>query len=426
MAELRFGPTAEMVTCDEMDKILMDDVEGDCVLVGFEESDETSYHETSYYDNALGSSILTKRRKEIKIESDKGKEMKELIKQQVLNFLPAKSVYRLRAVSKDWDSYLSGPFFAHQQSLSFNSISGLFAQLPGETPSFVSLDRSTYGVPVPSLSFLPEPVEVRATNNGGLLCCRSHVGTYYICNPVTKLWTKLPDPTLYHGPETVVGLTFEPSPCSFTSHYQLVCAVVSSFLDDYKPPIVSFEVFSSRSAEWRVCDNMSCSDLGAPEFVGDGFYLNGFVYWETGSGNVLAFDVKNEDFGVLTLPPNNGGTHGALSVMNGEVCYLLPIVEGVECRVEIYGNMDMRLMRVIRFTESKYNMSGEFRALAFANEKLLIVILGKKIMAFDVEVGEEKWIGNASNDGFEKYVPYVNSLVNVPPCFDMELLNEYN
>ncbi|CAN0919462.1 F-box protein At5g49610 [Linum grandiflorum] len=416
-----------------MEKLQMEDVDGGFVLVGFqepEESHEEDNHFTSYGESAYCDDIILAPRKRFAFATNTGAKpegMKQVIKQQVLTFLPAKSVYRFRAVSKDWDGWISSPLFAHQQSLCFNTISGLFSQLPGEPSSFISLDRDACGVPIPSLSFLPEPAEIRATN-GGLLCCRSHVGSYYICNPVTKLWTKLPEPSMYHGPGTVVGLTFEPSKFNFTEHYQLVCAVVSSSLNDYSPSIVSFEVFSSRSSEWRLCE---CYYLGG--FLGDGLYLDGFVYWETREGNVMAFDVKNENFGFLTLPPNSG-PDGTLSVMNGEVCYLLPVVnEDLEWMVEVYGNLDMGLKRVIRLAGSAYKMSWKCRVLAFANDKLLIAVFGMNIVAYDAEADKEEWIGKASLDGFGKYVPYVNNLVNIPaaqveppPAAAMDRMNWYD
>ncbi|KAM1016990.1 hypothetical protein ACFX13_047346 [Malus domestica] len=63
-----------------------------------------------------------------------------------------------------------------------------------------SLKPNAYGVPDPSLKFLPEPVDIRASSNG-FLCCLGRDGykAYYICNPITRKWTKLPKPNADHG-----------------------------------------------------------------------------------------------------------------------------------------------------------------------------------------------------------------------------------
>ncbi|CAL1376638.1 unnamed protein product [Linum trigynum] len=429
----------------ETERIVMEDLDGGFVLVDFEETlaandgnheellSDDDEDELSYTNSVTLTLTPEFPRKRWAVNiPPREQRIKDVIKLLVLTYLPAKSVCRFRAVSKDWNSWISAPFFAHEQSLRFTKISGLFSQFPGENPSFTALDWRSSGVPIPSLSFLPERVEVRATN-GGLLCCRSHLGSYYICNPATKQWTKLPEPNMYHGPETALGLTFEPSPSSYSANYQLVCAVVaanSSTIDDDDEDrlvVVSFEVYSSRSGEWRVCDAMYCDgDLGTPEFVGDGLYLNGFVHWETGGGKVLTFDVKNEDCGVINLPLGHG-PQGSLGVMNGELCYLLPSIRGGEVDVEeegdgalqaiwspvieVYGDMDMKLKRVINVNYG----AGEFcgRALALVGDKVVIAVFGNKVVAYDVEAEKGEWIGNAREDGFEKFLPYVNSLVDV-------------
>ncbi|KAK5775125.1 hypothetical protein PVK06_042994 [Gossypium arboreum] len=51
-----------------------------------------------------------------------------------------------------------------------NKKSRIYMDLKG-MPAFMSLDPRAYGVPDPSLTFLPEPVDVRTSYNG-LLCCQ--------------------------------------------------------------------------------------------------------------------------------------------------------------------------------------------------------------------------------------------------------------
>ncbi|CAL5368910.1 unnamed protein product [Camellia sinensis] len=79
---------------------------------------------------------------------------------------------RFQGVCRDWTLQISTPFFAHNQSLTFQAISGLFCQSSGgDPPSFISIDPQSCGVPDPSLKFLPEPIDIRASSNG-LICCQ--------------------------------------------------------------------------------------------------------------------------------------------------------------------------------------------------------------------------------------------------------------
>ncbi|CAL1399793.1 unnamed protein product [Linum trigynum] len=431
----------------ETERIMMEDLDCGFVLVDFQENlaaEDGSPEEELMsddddddlrYTNSVALKLTRKfPRKRCAVSIPPWQEqIKDVIKHQVLTYLPAKSVCRFRAVAKDWNNWISAPLFAHKQSVCFTEISGLFSQFPGDEPCFTPFDRHSCGVPTPSLSFLPEKVEVRATD-GGLVCCRSHLGSYYICNPVTKQWTKLPEPIMYHGPKAALGLSFEPSPSSFSAHYQLVCAVVTTISspiddDDDDDPlvVVSFEIYSSRSGEWRVCGAMYCDgDLGSPEIVGDGLCLNGFMYWETGGGKVLTFDVQNEECGVLTLPPGHG-PQGSLGFMDGELCYLLPITSRWELDVEeeeeeeggglqaaviqVYGDMDMKLKRVISVDYGAREHCS--RVLALVRDKVVIAVFGTQIVAYDVEAENGELIGTARDDGFERFLPYVNSLVGV-------------
>jgi hypothetical protein len=152
-------------------------------------------------------------------------DLKDIIREHTLPFLPAKSLFRFKTVCRDWKLQISTPFFAHNQSNCFHDVSGLFCQSRSNPPSFISLDPNSYGVPDPSLQFLPEPVDIKTSSNG-LLCCQGHTGdkAYYICNPVTKQWKKLPKPNAYHGSDPSLVLMFEPSLLNFVAEYKLICA----------------------------------------------------------------------------------------------------------------------------------------------------------------------------------------------------------
>ncbi|XP_054824516.1 F-box protein At5g49610-like isoform X2 [Prosopis cineraria] len=261
--------------------------------------------------------------------------IEDAVKELVLPFVPAKSLCRFKSVCWKWNQWINNPFFALRQSNCFQKTCGFFYQCPGTYPVFVSLDSSAYGVACPSLNFLPEYVTVRATCNG-LICCQGTSGNndYYICNPTNKQWLVLPEPNLYHGPESALVLVYESSLLNFTADYELVCAIPM-----INEPVVRFEIFSSRSRTWRVVDTV-CSDLIGTKFCGDGFYMKGYVYWETYCGEVLALDLRYEMYSICSLPANRG-PEGVLTESNGELCYIIPYkLDNDECLLEVYGGME--------------------------------------------------------------------------------------
>ncbi|PPR88940.1 hypothetical protein GOBAR_AA31745 [Gossypium barbadense] len=135
-----------------------------------------------------------------------------------------------------------------------NKKSRIYMDLKG-MPAFMSLDPRAYGVPDPSLTFLPEPVDVRTSYNG-LLCCQGRTAyrPYYICNPANKQWKELPKPDDDHGPDPALVLVFEPPIMNFTADYKLVCPFPSE-LGGYK-----FEVYSSDRGSWRTSGEIRFDD----------------------------------------------------------------------------------------------------------------------------------------------------------------------
>ncbi|KAL5835109.1 hypothetical protein ACOSQ4_014606 [Xanthoceras sorbifolium] len=170
-----------------------------------------------------------------------------------------------------------------------------FSQISHGEPSFVSLDPMAYGVPDPSLKFLPEPVDIRSSSNG-LLCCqgRTEYKAYYICNPTTKHWQKLPKPDNNH-----------PSLLNFAAEYQLICAFPSE-LDGHE-----FEIYSSSKGSWRTSGEIFFGNRAIR--TNSGVYANGSVYWLTQYDRILAFDLKMERSQLMY-------GHGSLGVKDGKLC----------------------------------------------------------------------------------------------------------
>ncbi|KAK8685827.1 hypothetical protein V6N13_124861 [Hibiscus sabdariffa] len=334
--------------------------------------------------------------------------LEDVLKDHALHLLPAKALFRFKTVSRGWDQWISSPLFAHRQTTYFQNISGLFCQVADLNPSFISFDQDACGMPEPSLKFLPEPVYVR-TSCKGLICCQS-VGedVYYICNPVTKESKRLPKPTLYHGAEAAIVLVFEPHLLNFNESYDLVCAVTFPH-----HPVVYFEIYSSRSSSWRVSDTICC-EFDSLELNNGGYYMKGVVYWESSSGFILAFDLRNEQYGILPLPANGGQNgNGTLTVNHGELCYILPHYQDSVCTIYIHGNMEMSLKSVINLTYDVGSTFGVCRALGFINDNILILALGTQVISYHVREDKVELVSTSEESACTTYVPYVNSLVSV-------------
>ncbi|KAK4262186.1 hypothetical protein QN277_027771 [Acacia crassicarpa] len=356
-------------------------------------------------------------------ELKKDMTIQEAVKNLVLPFLPAKSLCRFKAVCKDWNRWIKTHFLALQQSFYFQKTCGFFYQCPDTFPVFISLDSSAYGVACPSLHFLPEYVTVRATCNG-LICCRGSSGdnSYYICNPSNKEWNVLPEPNLYHGPESALVLAYEPTVLNFKVGYELVCAVPM-----INESVVRFEIFSSRSRTWRVVEAV-CSDLMGTKLSGDGFYMKGFAYWETDYGEVLAFDMSYEMYSIFPLPSNRG-PEGVLTECRGELSYIVPYkLENDGCLIEVCGGMGMNLKDAISFPIGKMAKEGDddeeeecFRALPCLSGDKFAVLVGWNLVVYDAKENSAESLNIRSIYGGGRFLSYVNSLV---PVSHHEMFNE--
>ncbi|KAL7613060.1 hypothetical protein Lser_V15G07276 [Lactuca serriola] len=338
--------------------------------------------------------------------------IKEMAKNHILRYLPAKSLAKCQLVSKEWDLWISSPFFAHTQSQYFSQTSGFF-QDDDETIRFISLDNSSYGVPYPSLYFLPQKVSIRSSCNGLLLCQASDdENEIYVCNPANKEWIQLPNSGYYHGKEPKNVLAFEPSSLNFEPRYQVICP----FSVPGEGPILYFDIYDSNTKSWRTCNEI-CLDFDESDVKSEGLYVNGIVYWETTRGELLAFDLKNEFYSVQKLPLG-----GALSKVNGELCY----VKGYYCHsvkmcvLDVYGGGVMSLKSTmsvdVRLDGVEDGEMVDCRVLGNSCDDVVAFILEKsqgQNCLFAYHMKDQKVEGPWYVWNSIKLFPYVNSLVSI-------------
>ncbi|XP_022741413.1 F-box protein At5g49610-like isoform X2 [Durio zibethinus] len=347
-------------------------------------------------------------------------DLKDVIRENALPYLPAKSLFRCTGVCRDWKLQISTPLFAHNQTNSFRSTSGFFYQTQAGMPSFLSLDPMAYGVPDPSLSFLPEPVDIRTSCNG-LLCCQGRSGylAYYICNPVTKHWKKLPKPDADHGPDPAVVLVFEPSLLNFFADYKLVCAFPSE-LGGYE-----FEIYSSEKGSWRTSGEICFADRKL--LPKTGVHVNGIVYWLSRQG-ITAFDLNSERSQLLSSAP------GALGMTNGKLCAVHVRGQGlvvnmlsnthsntmqmcsnartwVEMRPE--NNLDIPLPAESSNYSGRHGHGHGHGGVVFVGGDVVLLQNGNIFCSYDMKKKASNYLGEINIDTNAAIVGYVNSLVEL-------------
>lgn len=347
-------------------------------------------------------------------------DIKEVAKNHIIRYLPAKSLAQSRLVSKEWNQWIKSPFFAHMQSQYFRKTSGFFHNeraYGNSAVRFISLNLSAYGVPYPSLRFLPSHVIVKNSCNGLLLCqAVTDANEYYVCNPANQHWHKLPPSSYYHGENPKIVLAFQPSSLNFDSYFQVICPF--SLPDLVAGPIVYFDIYDSNTRSWKVSE-MICVDLDESEVKSDGIFINGGVYWETTGGELLAVDLKNEIYSVQTIPSREGG---ALSNVHGEICYVkATYIHALRsCILDVYGGGVMSLKDSFDFEVSVDGVED--------GEVVDCMVLGNSsddVIAVVVKISEaQKWlyVYHVKDEeveepfflwGSDKLFPYVNSLVSL-------------
>lgn len=344
------------------------------------------------------------------VKQRKEMEFKQAVKDKILPFLPAKSLVRFSSVSKEWNQWIKHPFLAFSQSCHFKKLSGFFCQQGEEDPTFLSLNDSAYGVPTPSLAFLPESVHIVSSCNGLLVChgCGDDE-LYYVCNPATKEWTSLPKPQLYHGYGSGLVLAFEPSAMNIEGNYHLICAV--PMLDQ-----VYFERYTSRTSSWTILDT-TLVDMQDLAIKHNGFYMNGVAYWLTSTSKVIAFDPEKEVHEVIPIP-HTDCPDGVLTQIRGELCYVsMTHSMGNKYYITINGGIDMSLKHRLKVSigdEAGFNP--RFKVLPCLDGEKVMILLEDCIYSYSIhdQMLEEITRVGSESASAHKHLAYVNTLVQLP------------
>nr|GMD49933.1 F-box protein At5g49610-like isoform X2 [Ipomoea batatas] len=348
-------------------------------------------------------------------------DLKDIIREKAVPFLPAKSLFRFLVVCRDWKLHISTPSFHHNQSLCCLNISGLFCQTYENAPFFIPIHPESCGVPDPYLSFLPEPVVIKASSNGVLCCQGQDENRYYLCNPVTKQWKKLPKPTASHGYDPKLVLIFEPSLLDFVPEYKLICVFQSTDFGD----AIEFEIYTSKNNSWNVSGDIC---FGVPIFfLGSGVHVNSVAYWPKGFSRILSFDLTKDRSQLLDNSDDaDADTDFLLGTFDGRLCKVeiqLPCYEVVvSALVNIHTNTmslddDIGMWETILVLDSNNTdmpLDDHTKVVAVSRD-IVVVKRGNKFYSCDFEHQETKTVLSPPQPAelyYGRWVPYVNSLVS--------------
>ncbi|KAM7522589.1 hypothetical protein LguiA_012491 [Lonicera macranthoides] len=256
---------------------------------------------------------------------------------RVLFKLPVNSIFKFKSVSKSCLSMISHPNFStsycrriiHSTANNSSSSSSSSSTLPQPTwtllcsifcdpsneylrPLYskigyrpieedlglrVIVNDPVFKSPGFKLEFLSEaaagrdngkaPTTVLAVSNGLLLTSTTNNShdCYYVCNPLTQQWCALPKPPRIHK---WVAICFIVEPCD--GSFQVVRLVG----DKGSPNIVNFEIFLSKTCQWK--EKSASFDLSVStkvEFL-KAVPCKQIIYW-TFSNIIIAYDSSQSD-----------------------------------------------------------------------------------------------------------------------------------
>ncbi|CAL4911351.1 unnamed protein product [Urochloa decumbens] len=269
---------------------------------------------------------------------------------EILTRLPAKSLCRFKSVSRTWRDLISNPAnrFRFAQTLS-----GLFffhpdhrARPPWRFCGFSSPERdgglSTVDT---ALSFLPSTsyseMELLDSCNGLLLLrcscsSRSRHGRrrtrtttstrfYVVCNPATKSWVVLPQPSYAPGESRAwckntcnAALGFDPAVSPHFHVFQLVQHDDQCY--DY---VEAVDIYSSDTGRWALWKSRWSEHYMNIYFAKQMTYLNGVMHLATIYDNAVAsVDVKGQSWKVTPAPLRVKDGCGRIAQSQGRLLFV--------------------------------------------------------------------------------------------------------
>ena len=245
---------------------------------------------------------------------------------EVLSYLPAKEIFRLRCLSKAANGFPSECFFSILQSTRIAKDCGVFIKNHPTGPAGDLSPIDAYSG-VPSKFVVPHTANVLGCSNG-LVVYEDEVAdvamhappalVMCICNPITREEQHIPHPSnprrlLNAGVVLVFGYG-----CKNKIDYKLACwTPVPEWSND-----IEFRVYSSKESSWKPTRLI---DFGPreiknerPVVIGESIYfVSNCGSYMTSDPYVLAININDEGSRMLPLPPLVGDMTSLIADRDG-------------------------------------------------------------------------------------------------------------
>ncbi|KAH6817390.1 hypothetical protein C2S51_000993 [Perilla frutescens var. frutescens] len=215
---------------------------------------------------------------------------------EILLRMPAESVFRLKAVCKEWRRLIEEPSFIKSHSNNQSSNTSLLITNPKGAIYSLSLDSLSDRRQTPIKQLICRGIPPRcsrplASCNGMFLISDDNDKIWMIWNPLTRERHELPrpEPCIY-----MMGRGFGYD--SAADDYKVVRIDYMSSVEE----VVSYRslVYSMKSGCWKMIDD-------CPHYFSsrdEGVFLNGALHWRA-EETIIVLDLVTEDYRQLALPP---------------------------------------------------------------------------------------------------------------------------
>ncbi|KAF9662918.1 hypothetical protein SADUNF_Sadunf18G0104300 [Salix dunnii] len=229
---------------------------------------------------------------------------------EILLHLPAKTVLKLKLISKKWLSIISHPSFAIRHSyLNPHTVSGFLLNVSYHFKKpcsyrYVSIDgKSVVNVSPDFLLFDPDKPGstcVSQSCNGLLLCSRrmrysaerTKPAHYYVFNPTTRQFVELTLPSGDGIRSNRLQLAFDPSK---SPYYKVL------FIHYFKS-LLEIHVYSSETRIWKLSLKQENFDSLCVN-LNNGVLWNGAIHWISPMGKGFCFLLDKECLQAMPSPP---------------------------------------------------------------------------------------------------------------------------
>ncbi|XP_026429335.1 F-box protein CPR1-like [Papaver somniferum] len=347
----------------------------------------------------------------------------EEIYHDILLRLPGKSLVSCKYVCKSWYKLISNPSFikshlnlANQRNKyrlmfecdemnSVNSISydSLSSSNIYDDAVVVEMDFSSMSSKCSN--------ELLGSCNGLVYGLNNQLELFFLWNPATREYKRLPKSDAYYYYGTFHGLGYD---CK-SEDYKLV-----TVRDSYKCFLV--EVYSLKSNSWKSFKTIQRYRLGTHYVTYSGVLLNGALHWPGEPGTLVSMNISQEGFEVLELPITHGYDFMSIGVLEGCLCVLSDHVdETFEVWVmQEYGVPESwTKLYAIKFPRREYHSSMVELLASLKNGKILfknepIPDVKNSVFLYDPQCRTARQLNiTGLNDG--EAFSYFESLVSLKP-----------